>query len=383
MYETHTYDAAIIGGGLAGLSLSILLARQGYSVVVVEKEKFPFHKVCGEYISMESWDFLQSLGVDLGALQVPLIRQLTISAPNGKTFETKLPLGGFGISRYKLDAHLVELAKNAGVDVLEETKSIFVNYTDHFEVGTNHKKHAAPQIIHARICCAAYGKRSNLDVKWKRNFVTETKATQNYVGVKYHVRIDRSLNKIELHNFEDGYCGISAIEEGKHCLCYMTTAANLKKAGNDIRQLEEQVLFCNPHLKEIFQSATFLDCFPITISQINFRRKAPVENNVIMLGDAAGTIAPLCGNGMSMALHSSKIAAELIRNFFSGIIDRQELNMLYSDAWNKHFVSRLRTGRILQGFFGNKLVTNFFVGLMRAAPFLARPVISKTHGKPF
>jgi len=49
-----TYDAAIIGGGLAGLALSIQLSKKGYRVILFEKEQYPFHKVCGEYISMES-----------------------------------------------------------------------------------------------------------------------------------------------------------------------------------------------------------------------------------------------------------------------------------------------------------------------------------------
>ena len=78
--DQDTYDAAIIGGGLAGLSLAIQMARKGYSVVLFEKEKYPFHKVCGEYISMESWPFLLSLGLDLSALNLPKIDTLNLTA---------------------------------------------------------------------------------------------------------------------------------------------------------------------------------------------------------------------------------------------------------------------------------------------------------------
>ncbi|HZZ75876.1 MAG TPA: FAD-dependent oxidoreductase, partial [Puia sp.] len=56
MNTDRKYDVAIVGGGLAGLSLAILLARESYRVCLFEKEAYPFHKVCGEYISMESWD---------------------------------------------------------------------------------------------------------------------------------------------------------------------------------------------------------------------------------------------------------------------------------------------------------------------------------------
>ena len=86
MQDDITYDLAIVGGGLAGLALSIQTARSGYKVILFEKEQYPFHRVCGEYISMESWDFLQSLGVDLKSLDGSYINRLCVSDGNGKSF---------------------------------------------------------------------------------------------------------------------------------------------------------------------------------------------------------------------------------------------------------------------------------------------------------
>src|SRR6476620_9417636 len=96
-------DVAVIGGGLAGLSLSILLAKKGYSVILFEKEKYPFQKVCGEYISMESHGFLTSLGLNLEQMQLPVIKKLIISSTGGSYLKQDMPTGGFGISRYTLD----------------------------------------------------------------------------------------------------------------------------------------------------------------------------------------------------------------------------------------------------------------------------------------
>lgn len=59
--DNKIYPCAIIGGGLGGLCLAIQLARQGVEVLLFEKNSYPQHKVCGEYISMESWDFLSAL----------------------------------------------------------------------------------------------------------------------------------------------------------------------------------------------------------------------------------------------------------------------------------------------------------------------------------
>ena len=74
--RTNIFDIAVVGGGLAGLATSIELAKKGYTVVVLEKEKYPFHKVCGEYVSMESWNYLNSLGLDLTSFQLPRIDTL-------------------------------------------------------------------------------------------------------------------------------------------------------------------------------------------------------------------------------------------------------------------------------------------------------------------
>src|ERR1700730_12175158 len=122
LQEVDGYDVAIIGGGLGGLALSIQSARAGYRTILFEKEKYPFHRVCGEYISLESWNFLEELGLPLSDMNLPLITKLLVSAPNGKYIEQDLPLGGFGISLYTIDYELSKIAKLEGVELLAETK---------------------------------------------------------------------------------------------------------------------------------------------------------------------------------------------------------------------------------------------------------------------
>jgi flavin-dependent dehydrogenase len=108
-------EVGIIGGGLAGLSLSILLAKNGHKVILFEKEKYPFHKVCGEYISLESWNFIESLGLNLSKLNLPIIKKLLVSSPNGNAIYANLDLGGFGISRFFIDNELKKIAIANGV----------------------------------------------------------------------------------------------------------------------------------------------------------------------------------------------------------------------------------------------------------------------------
>lgn len=378
MQINEEYDVVIIGGGLAGLAASIQMAKSGYSVILFEKEKYPFHKVCGEYVSLESWNFLIQLGLSLSQLNLPVIDTLFLTAPNGKSFTTQLPLGGFGISRYKLDSLLADIAKRNGVHILEGTKVDTISFDDRFHIAHYSKK------IASKLCCGAYGKRSNFDIKWKRNFLKATSnRLDNYVGIKYHIKTVWDDNVIGLHNFENGYCGISKIEDNKYCLCYMTKAENLKKCSNNIEQLEKTILFKNPHLKKIFLNSEKCESFPVAISQINFGKKTQIENHVLMLGDSGGMITPLCGNGMSIALHTAKIASPLMCDFLEQKIARSQMEESYQKQWAANFASRLKTGRRLQYFFGSESLSNLFIGTFKALPSLSKPIIKMTHGKPF
>lgn len=379
MQDDITYDLAIVGGGLAGLALSIQIAKAGHTVILFEKEQYPFHRVCGEYISLESWDFLGSLGTDLASMNISKIKKIRVSDVHGNFFEQALPLGGFGISRYKLDHLLAGIARHSGVIVFEQTRVNDIRFSnDVFMVESSQGN------FKAKVAAASFGKRSNLDIKWKRPFILAKKnKLNNYIGIKYHVRYNFPVDLIALHNFKKGYCGISKVEDDRYCLCYLTNADNLQNSGNDIKKMEKTILSSNPHLKKIFEECEMLMDEPVIISQISFDKKNSVEDHVLMVGDAAGMITPLCGNGMSMALHASKIAAEQIKNFLKGTISRESMEKKYSSKWNELFAARLRTGRMLQRLFDTQWLTTFMIRLGKSFPGLIRALIKKTHGKSF
>lgn len=365
----------IIGGGLAGLISSIQLARAGVACCVIEKKEYPFHRVCGEYVSNEVTPFLTSLKLFPEQFAPPSITRFMLSSVSGKSKTMPLDLGGFGISRYTFDNFLYQRAKADGVEffLTEEVEQVIFN-DEKFLVTTQRRE------LEADVVIGAFGKRSKIDHHLTREFI---KNRSPYVGVKYHIRTNHPDDLIALHNFNGGYCGISNIEDGKTTLCYLTHRENVKRFRN-IREMEEHTLFKNPLLLSIYENAEFLFDKPEVINEVSFTTKSLIHRHILMGGDSAGMIAPLCGNGMAMAIHSAKIMSELVIRFLSiRGFSRADLERSYLREWNNHFKGRLWRGRQIQKLFGNAFTSNLTVQLVMSIPPLAKTIIKNTHGEPF
>jgi flavin-dependent dehydrogenase len=354
---------------------ALVLAKAGLQVTVVEKKAYPFHRVCGEYVSNEVLPYLRTLGVDFSALGPARISRFLLSSPTGKTLEAKLDLGGFGLSRYTLDHYLYQMGQAQGVTFRLQRVVQEVTFADDAFTVTL----AGGEALHAKVVLGAYGKRANLDRQLNRSFFL---SRSPYIGVKYHLRHDYPRNLIALHNFKDGYAGISAIEDDRYCFCYLTTRHNLKQHGS-IAKMEQAVLYRNPHLRQIFEEAEFIYEQPEVINEISFATKTCIENHMLMCGDAAGMITPLCGNGMAMAIHSGKIATEQVLHYFRNGHNRQQMEAGYSHMWKKKFGSRLTVGRTVQQLFGSPILSELTVGTLKYIPLAVRNIMRLTHGHPF
>ncbi len=368
------YDVLIIGGGLAGLTSAVLLSKSGLKVCVVEKHEYPFHRVCGEYVSKEALPILKALHIDLYSAGAVDINKFTLTSSKGGQLSVPLELGGIGISRYTLDYELYKKAASAGAIIIQKTNVLSIKKEVKYLVCTTNK-----DTYYAKVVVGSFGKRSNIDTALDRTYI---KKRSPYIGIKYHVTIDLPDNEIALHNFKDGYAGISRIEDGKFCLCVMTTAANLKQYGS-IASMEQQVFFQNSHLKYIYQNATFHLKKPLTIGEISFAPKSLIEEDILMCGDASGMITPLCGNGMAMAFRGAKMLSGLLIQYFNKHINKDELYQRYQNEWNMEFKHRLWLGRNIQKLFGNEQLTDLTVKFLKHTPFLTKQIIRRTHGKPF
>lgn len=374
-YFRYVKVVAVIGGGLAGLISSILLNRNGFNVILLEEKQYPFHRVCGEYISNEVIPFLEKNHLYPNDLAPIPIKNFHLTAPSGKSLRMPLDLGGFGISRFVFDKWLFGIAQSEGVKVIHDRVTSVDFTSEKFLISTRQE-----QEVISDLTIGAFGKRSSLDKTLDRKFINKR---YPYVGVKYHVQTDQvDQDVIELHNFNNGYCGISRIEDQKFNLCYLSHRSNLKNVGS-IERMEEETLQKNPHLKRIFTNATFLFDKPEVINEISFEVKEPVFNHILMTGDSAGMITPLCGNGMAMAIHSAKILSELMVACDQHGFDRKQLETSYAQEWNKLFARRLWMGRRIQRLFGAPVLSEIAVGLGKTYGPFSRYLMKQTHGAPF
>lgn len=371
---SKTLSIIIIGGGLAGLTSALHLAKKGMRILLIEKHPYPKHKVCGEYISNEVLPYLNTLGFDPFQYGATRISRLTLSTTQSRSVSVKLAGGGFGISRYLIDAELATLGIENGVEIIHSTVQDIRFKNDRFEVLTN-----LGQTFQSELVIGAFGKRSNLDVKMSRDFMGEPSPN---LAVKAHYKGDFPADLVGLHNFMGGYCGISMVENNRINICYITDLKAFKKYKN-IDDFQSEVLGSNRFLKHALGQLDMVFENPLTISHISFDQKKPVENHVLMCGDSAGMIHPLAGNGMSMAIRSAQMLSHIILKYKSGEIEsRNALEKTYTRVWKNEFGSRLRWGRTLAFLFKLGIFSEVILILLRWFPFILPFVIRKTHGKP-
>ena len=197
-------EVLIIGGGLAGLTAAIHLSKIGLKVILIEKNEYPKHKVCGEYISNEVLPYFNYLDLNISNLHPTNITHLEFSTVSGKIIKSILPLGGFGISRYTLDDYLYKKAIANGCKISKDTVESIVFNEDEFTITTSDKT-----VYKSELVIGAFGKRSNIDQKINREFIQKKSP---WLAVKAHYSGDFANDLVGLYNFKGGYCGVSKVE---------------------------------------------------------------------------------------------------------------------------------------------------------------------------
>ena len=381
------FDVAIIGGGPAGCSAGIIAASSGLQTILFEAHTYPQDKLCGEFLSPECsgiFDELGARGSILNKRPHPITRSI-LTAPDGFAWRASLPGTAWGFSRKSLDALLAERARAAGVVIQAGVTVEQVHGSLNEGFNLEARSASGRFITAARTVIAAYGKRSALDRTFNRRFMQRR---QPFVAFKAHFTDVPLPGQIQLHAFKGGYCGLSMIEENfaqepVTNVCFLARSevfqasrqAGQKPLETFLRWMHSQ----NPHLQDHLCQGRQLDREWISIAQVPFTPKSPLEGDLLMAGDAAGLIVPLAGDGISIALRSGMLAAGLIFSFLDKNLSPSWLRRTYSRTWKQNFRQRLVFGRVLQNFMLHPGMLSAGLHLIQLYPTLGEYIMTHTR----
>ncbi|MCW8194623.1 NAD(P)/FAD-dependent oxidoreductase [Proteobacteria bacterium 005FR1] len=302
----------VIGGGPAGAASSIDLARSGRAVTLLERKQLPHHKVCGEFISVEAAQQLESLGIDLEGLGAQAVNKLRLIS--GKSIlDVPLPFTAWSLSRRVLDAALLEQASSEGVRVeYGTTANALQRDRDHWAV-TAQVSSGETVNIAADCVFLATGKH---DLRqWRRR---RTQGAGDYIGFKLHLKaeqeqLSRLRNTVELHFFDEGYAGIEPVENGDLNLCFLVKRKTFHDCGKNWQALFAWLAETSPHMQSRLAGAVPVWSRPLAVYGTPYGylcAPQPEAPGLFRLGDQAAVIPSLAGDGIAIALHSGMLAAQ-------------------------------------------------------------------------
>jgi flavin-dependent dehydrogenase len=237
-------------------------------------------------------------------------------------------------------------------------------------------------LVESKNVIAAYGKQNSLDKKLFRNFNSSSSGLN---GIKFHIPNscikDYPANEISIYTAEGIYCGLNTVSENETTLCVLE-----RRANDDVSPRERiiKLLESNKSFSDLFKKdfSNLLNDLPIYgTGNIYFGKRNVVENHVFMIGDAAGFIAPLAGDGIGMAFQSAKLISSLLAEYKRGKYKREELERKYISDWNRMFRKRTRIALFIQNLVLNNVTNNLTYTLFHGFPSLIPNLIKATRGK--
>ena len=294
----------IIGGGLAGGAAACRLARAGHPVVVLEREKEPVDKVCGEFISGGALADLGALGVDMAGLGAAPITRVRL-VHHGRVAESRLPFAAAGLSRKVLDEALLQRAISYGADVRRGVRVRTV----------------ASGVVETDAGAAADGGTVFL-ATGKHELRGQQRTTdlprEPLIGFKLHLSLSPAQQAelagfVEVVLFKGGYAGLQLVEAGIANLCLLVDRSRFDDAGQSWPALLEGLERGDKHLARRLRGAVWRWNRPLATFRVpyGFVHDGP-ESGLFRLGDQAAVIPSFCGDGMAIALHSARLAADTV-----------------------------------------------------------------------
>ena len=307
------YDLIVAGAGPAGSACAITAARAGARVLLLEKDRFPRQKVCGEFVSAESLRLLESL-VGSQIRNYPAIESARLFLAK-KTITLPVKPAARTIPRFDLDAQLFQAARQIDVCALDTTPVRDVRWDGIFVVDTPTRKFTARCV-------------TNTTGRWSQLTRKDALPQEKWIGLKAHFSEAAPAQSVDLYFFAGGYCGVTPVSGNAVNACAMVRAGSARNM--------DEVLLKHPELEQ--RSRGWMQLFSdVTTAPLYFRRSLTEDRGMTLAGDSAGFIDPFAGDGISLALHSGTLAAESMLEFLKGESTLEEAQARYQTEYKRRF----------------------------------------------
>lgn len=372
-------DIIIIGAGLAGSSLAHALARGGWDVLLLERDTFPRHKVCGEFLSPESQGTLQALGLReaVAALGPTPMREALLTSQRGRALRVALPGVAWGVSRFALDQALAQAAAGAGAELRCGVSAQAIEPMPDGTCAVMVRTGQEAERVAARSAVVACGRHPARGLRARPLRPVERTA----VGVKCHVAGIAPAPEVELYLFDGGYVGLAPVEGGRVNLCMLASRAALRRAGGDPRALVEAVAVWNGALGRRLAGGSVIADTLTAVAPVDTGDTPAPWHGAARLGDAAVMIPPLCGDGQAMALRSAELSAPLAHAALRGELAPAQWEAAWRQAWRAEFMPRVRAARWLQAALVAPGMAELAISAGALVPPLARAMVHATRGR--
>lgn len=353
--ETAEYDLIVAGAGPAGSACGIVAARAGASVLLLEKDNFPRHKVCGEFISPESLGLLEWL---LGSAQFQAKPAVSASRLFYRNRRARLLIDPPArcVSRAELDMELLRAARRAGVRAEEGVSIQKVEPGCVFTVTSGSGKFTARAVVNAT------GRWSQLS--------RHAPGAEKWIGLKAHFSEPAPPGSVDLYFFDGGYCGVTPIDGGSVNACALVRA--------DVARSLDDVLAMHPELWR--RSRGWRPLFaPLTTSGLRFHTPVTESEGMLLAGDAACFIDPYTGDGISLALHSGAMAARALLPFFAGNCSVEDARARYRAEYFRHLSPAFRNSAWIRRVLTTPPWIRSAAITLAGAPPIARVLVRGTR----
>lgn len=385
---SRPFDVVIAGAGLAGGSLALRLARAGVRVALLDPAHFPREKLCGEFLSPESWEVLDRLGIaaDVTRTGYHAIRRVLLSTPRGRVLTAEIAGAdghpGIGLSRSVLDELLVRHARTAGAEMLEGARVGNPIVRDGRVLGVAARATSGESFeVRAMITVAADGRHSGLV---RRTGITRARShfRSGLFGMKRHLHVsDPDLDPpgtVGLHLVRGGYVGTCRIAAPLTNLCALLPEATVRRHRGQLDLLAAEVFGRNPALARIQDGSTPAGDWK-TVGGVRVESSRPRLAGILYAGDCQGTIDPLGGQGMTMALLGSEVLAPFITSALAAGGADARAQRAYDAAWHRRFDRRIALCRVFHHVLVNPSLIDLAAHFKTLAPKLLAACYERTR----